>query len=473
MNTDEIWEKCLEIALNEEQIPGGLIESSLRGAATELVGDQLIVRVSFNADRVVQYQDYLKTYLTQACERNELDTLGLQIVEKEGASQEALPDLTSAPQTTPQNLSPDFNYPGKFKPTFTFENFVSGDSSRIPLEACKSIAEDLGNIFNPLFLYGDVGLGKTHLLHAIGNYVKEHYPRYKCLYSTTDRFISSFVMALRENEMENFRNTYRNVDVLLLDDIQFLEKGDAVKNELFYTLSELEMSGKQIMLAADRRPKDLDDIPERLKSRFMSGLVIDIRPPDLETRIAILRLKTKNLYPDNIEIADTAYSYIAENFTQNIRELEGALTRVIALSRIERQEKSDSGGLYISLIFAQNALSDLVNTSDSKPLTPTRILEVCSKYSRCEVEALIGPRRNKQITSARHMTMYALRQITDLSYPQIGEIFGGRDHSTVMHAVRKIETNIQVDKALFNQINDLLKILKTKNFRLEDVENIA
>ncbi len=471
MDVGQIWEKCLNIAKNEKEVPAGLIESSLVGADCELLGNQLIVKVPFNSDRLNQdYKSLLEEYLVQLCTENQIDVLGLQILEQEGILQKTLPE----PMVDSQKFVEVPDNSRKFKPTFTFENFVSGDSSRIPMEACKSVADDPGTAFNPLFLYGDVGLGKTHLLHAVGHYVEEHYPRYRCLYTTTDRFISSFIMALEKNGMENFRNTYRNVDVLLLDDIQFLKKGEGIKNELFYTLSELEMSGKQIILAADRQPKDLADIPERLKSRFMSGLVIDIRPPDLETRIAILQLKIKNLYAGNIEIASGAYSYIAENFTQNIRELEGALTRVVALSRLERQDKHDSGELYISLSFAQNALGDLIGIDDKRSLTPIEILKICAEYSRCEVAELIGPKRQQQIIKARHMAMFILRQITDLSYPQIGEFFGGRDHSTVMHAVKKIEVQMVEDTALFRQINQLLDTLKArKKYEAFSSEEVA
>lgn len=474
-----IWDDCLKLAENEDLIPRAFVKSSLTQVETAFAeNSQFLVYAPHDIQRINQeYTEPLSECLAKVCEKFGIEPLELQILKSRTNEQFSFDENVVADSNSasgPASIKP-YKPLGKteLKPTYTFDNFVAGDgASRLPLEAFKTVAEAPGEMYNPIFIYGDVGLGKTHLLHAVAHYVRKHFPDYIVRYSTTNQFLSDFVTAVSgtPKDMGEFRNFYRNVDVFLLDDIQFLTGKDATKNEIFDTLNDLYIAGKQIVLAADRQPKALEDIPERLQTRFMSGLVLDIKPPDFETRIAILRLKTGNLYT-NFEISDETYEFIAENFTQNIRELEGALTRLIAQAQLDNREReSDAESFYINLPYAQDALQSMLGSDWNKELTPTHIIEICADYLHCAVEELIGPRRSQQITTARHIAMYVMREITDLSFPQIGDVFGGRDHSTVMHAIRKkVEPQLKEDTALLNQVNELLRILKTKDLKF--IEN--
>lgn len=464
ITSEIVWEEVILLARNENYIPEGFIKSSLTHVETSFEkNSQFILYAHHHIGRIEQeYGEALNKCLTKACEKWDVEPLELQILKSqlqpELSFTSSPPANGSAPPYAPRTRS-------DLKPTFTFENFVGGGTSRLPLEACKAVAESPGEIYNPIFIHGDVGLGKTHLLHAVAHYVKEHFPGYEVRYSTTDQFISQFVTAVgKKGGMTDFHRSYRELDLFLLDDIQFFAGKEASKDELFNTLNDLYLSGKQIVLAADRPPAALEDIPQRLVSRFLSGLVIDIKPPDIETRMAILRLKTATQHT-KFEISDETYEFIAENFTENIRELEGALTRLIAQANLDnRSYDNTTGSFYINLAYAQNALESMLGPSWGETLTPNLIIEMCADFLHCSIEELTGPRRSQQVTTARHIAMYAMREITDLSFPQIGAIFGGRDHSTVMHAIRKkVEPQLKEDMALLNQVNELLRILRTKD----------
>ncbi len=477
ITAEYVWERCLEFLKRDTNTPHGFINSSLATAKVEVADLQLVVKTRQNSQKIIEnYHNVLNEILEKVCQKLSIQALELQIFSSEEpeilpldiASELTENEVESGTIISPSSIS-------ELKPNFTFDNFVAGESSKLPMQTCLSAAESPGENYSPLFLYGAVGLGKTHLLHAIGHYVEKHYTKYKYLYATIERFTNDYVNSVRLNRMESFRAKYRNLDVLLLDDIQFLTTKEATKDELHNTINELDMSGKQIVLAADRPPGELEDIPDRLTSRFASGLVIDIRPPDLETRIAILQLKTKNHNKKNIEIANEAYQYIAENFASNIRDLEGALNRTIAYASLDPNMSNAKGGrgenIYISYLYVQEVLKDLIGEHDRQNLTPTMILEICAKYLHCSVNELIGARRTKQIVSARHISMYVMREIGDLSYPQIGEIFGGKDHTTVIHAMRKIEKVMQEDSRLYNQVNDLSRMLKTGDRKIFEKDN--
>ena len=480
-----VWEQCLEFLRKDTNTPSSFINSSLATAKVEVADLQLVIKARQNSQKIIEdYSETLDQILTKVCEKLDIETLDLQIFSSDDA--EVLPLGLKGDDGAPEQKSLDSqtffssSRQPDLKPNFTFDNFVPGKSTKLPMQTCRAVAESPGQSYSPLFLYGDVGLGKTHLLHAIGHYVREHYPKYKYHYATMEKFMNDYVDSIHptrggkdfQRRGEDFRTKYRNLDVLLLDDIQFLAKWEATKDELFNTINELDMSGKQIVFAADRPPGELEDIPDRLVSRFASGLVIDIRPPDLETRIAILQLKTKNQAKKNIEIADEAYQYVAENFSSNIRDLEGALNRIIAYASLDSSiKKTKKSGIYISYLYAQEVLKDLVGDTDSALLTPPVILNISAKYLRCRVEDLVGTRRTKQIVAARHVSMYVMREVADLSYPQIGEIFGGKDHTTVIHATKKIEEKMQEDSILYNQVHELSRMLKTGDRKLLDQDD--
>lgn len=333
-------------------------------------------------------------------------------------------------------------------PRYTFENFVVGNSNKFTHAACMSVAESLSSRYNPLFIYGGVGLGKTHLMQAIGNYVLMNSNK-KVLYVSSEKFTNELINGIRDDRTEAFRNKYRNIDFLLIDDIQFLAKKERTQEEFFHTFNALHEANKQIIISSDRPPKEIPTLEERLRTRFEWGLITDIQSPDYETRVAILRKKAKM---ENFDIPDEIMSYIAEKIDSNIRELEGALIRVIAYSSLS--------GKNIDLELAKKALKEII--TDKKPvvITPDIIQEVVSENFNIRVEDLKSKKRNKDVVYPRQISMYLCRTLTDLSLPKIGEHFGGRDHTTVIHSYEKISSEMIKNPSLSNTINSLTEKIK-------------
>ena len=335
----------------------------------------------------------------------------------------------------------------RLDPRFTFESFVADPSNRLALAAAQTVAETPGRAYNPLYIYGDSGLGKTHLLHAIGNWVVQNYPRHRVLYVTTETFLNDFVDAVRHSTTVAFKRHYRECDVLLIDDVQFMQDKEGLQEELFHTYNTLHGEGKQIVLTSDRAPRSIPTLEERLSSRLLSGLMAEIDPPDLETRLAILRTKAAN---EGVSLPDDVGQFIAANVKDNIRELEGALIRVSAFASLS--------GEPVSLDLAQRVLSDL--GAESRLITPEMIVEaVATKYGQL-VGDLIGPSRTRPLVTARHVAIYLTRNLTDYSYPMIGRFFGGRDHSTCIAAVEKIEDQMKLRRQLYEQVTSLIHELK-------------
>ena len=336
-------------------------------------------------------------------------------------------------------------------PRFTFDNFVSGSTNRFAYQATLAVAETPGTAYNPLFIFGNVGLGKTHLLQAAAHFVKTHYPDKAVRYMATETFLNDFLMSIRNKQSEQFRQKYRKLDVLILDDIQILEGKEAMQEELFHTFNHMYGQNKQLIFSSDRQPDALLTLQDRLRSRFKSGLLTDIQPPSIEMRLAILEQnveqhnarRDRNTQPP-IVIPENALMFIAENFTDNIRELEGALTKVIAHAQLLRIPPS-----YES---AKEILSDLINYSCSEKLTAHDIICLATEFFSLPKEELLGPCRTKDLVMARHITMYALREHTDLSLPTIGGLFDGRDHTSVLHAVNKITEKMQTDNDIHSQV---------------------
>jgi len=332
-------------------------------------------------------------------------------------------------------------------PRYTFETFVSGSSNRFALAAAMGVAEKPARSFNPLFIYGDAGLGKTHLLHAIGNYVREHYPELHVVYVSAENFTNDFIESIRTNTQFAFKQRYRTCDVLLIDDIHFLEHKDGTREEFFHTFNALHDDNRQIVITSDRSPKGLNAFEDRLRTRFDWGLTTDVKPPELETRLAILRRKAER---ESIPVPDEVLEYIGTHVTDNIRELEGALIRVAAYASIHN--------VPATRLLAEEQLRDLIN-AEARQLTPRMILETTAEMFGTTVEDLVGKSRSRPLVTSRQICMYVFRQMTDFSYPAIGREFGGRDHTTVIHAVDKISTLMKERRAIFDQVTSLMQRL--------------
>lgn len=334
-------------------------------------------------------------------------------------------------------------------PKYTFDTFVIGSNNRFAHAASLAVAEAPAKAYNPLFLYGGVGLGKTHLMHAIGHYIMEHNPNSRVVYTTSEKFMNEFINSIRDNRGEIFRNKYRTIDILLIDDIQFLAGKESTQEEFFHTFNALHNDNKQIVISSDRPPKEIETLEERLRSRFEWGLITDIQPPDLETRIAILRKKAK---AENLDIPNEAMVYIANQINTNIRELEGALTRVVAYSTMTNQD--------ITTHLTAEALKDIIPSSRPKMITIQDIQQRVGEFYGLRLEDFKARKRTKAIAFPRQIAMYLSRELTDYSLPKIGEAFGGRDHTTVIHAHEKITQALAEDQELYKVIQNLIDKIK-------------
>ena len=335
-------------------------------------------------------------------------------------------------------------------PRYTFDTFVIASSNRFAHAAAQSVAESPAQSYNPLFIYGDAGLGKTHLLHAIGNYVLENFSGRHVRYLTTETYMNEFVDAIRTNATTAFKRRYRECDVLLIDDVQFMERKESLQEEFFHTFNSLYGASKQIVLTSDRPPKSIATLEDRLRSRFLSGLITIVQPPDLETRLAILQAKAEH---EQVDVPDDVLDFIATHVKDNIRELEGALIRVTAFASLYRQPMSRE--------LAEQVLSDIVSADQPRRITPQVILQATSETFGFSVDELCGPNRRRPLVTARQVSMYVFRELTDFSYPAIGREFGGRDHSTVMHAVDKIAGLMKERHQIYNQVTDLIVRIKS------------
>ncbi|MGB7449753.1 MAG: chromosomal replication initiator protein DnaA [Ornithinimicrobium sp.] len=332
----------------------------------------------------------------------------------------------------------------RLNPKYTFDTFVSGSSNRFAHAASLAVAEAPARAYNPLFIYGESGLGKTHLLHAIGHYARNLYPQTRVRYVNSEEFTNDFINSIRDDKAGAFQRRYRNVDVLLIDDIQFLQGKEQTVEEFFHTFNTLHNSEKQVVITSDQPPKKLSGFAERLRSRFEWGLLTDVQPPDLETRIAILQKKAAQ---ERMSTPPEVLELIASKISTNIRELEGALIRVTAFASLSGQPPTTE--------LATHVLKDIIPGVNAGRITATTILTEVSNYFRISVDDLCGPSRSRTLVNARQVAMYLCRELTDLSLPKIGQEFGGRDHTTVMHAERKIRQLIGERRSLFDQITEL------------------
>ncbi|WP_195940993.1 chromosomal replication initiator protein DnaA [Romboutsia sp. 1001713B170131_170501_G6] len=347
-----------------------------------------------------------------------------------------------------KNSASKANYPN-LNPKYTFDTFVIGNSNRFAHAACVAVAESPARAYNPLFLYGGVGLGKTHLMHAIGHHIMSQKKDPKVVYVSSEKFTNELINSIKDDRNEEFRNKYRNVDVLLIDDIQFIAGKERTQEEFFHTFNSLHEANKQIIISSDRPPKEIPTLEDRLRSRFEMGLITDIQAPDFETRIAILRKKAQM---ENIDVPNEVMTYIAKNIKSNIRELEGALTRVVAYSSLTNRT--------ISFELAEEALKDIITTSKNEEINVNRIKEKVASVFDIKMEDFNSKKRTRSIAYPRQIAMYLSRELTDLSLPKIGEEFGGRDHTTVIHAHDKIIKDIQTNEEIKIKIEKIISELK-------------
>ena len=350
----------------------------------------------------------------------------------------------------PEN-APTWDSSARLNPNYTFDTFVIGQSNRFAHASAFAVAEQPGIVYNPLFIYGGSGLGKTHLLHAIGHYTKYLYPNLRVRYVNSEEFTNDFINSIRDDEGSSFKQIYRNVDVLLIDDIQFLAGKEATMEEFFHTFNALYNHQKQIVITSDLPPKQLTGFAERMRSRFGSGLNVDVQPPELETRIAILRKKAQS---EILPVRDDVMEYIASHVTANIRELEGALIRASAAASMKKPPEP------ITLAEAETYLKDLLSDTGGAEITSALVLSTVAKYFDVSIEDMQSKSRTRTLTNARQVAMYLLRELTEMSLPRIGNDLGGRDHTTVMHAVRKVSAQMAERQTIFNQVTELTNLIR-------------
>lgn len=431
-NLDTVWEKTLESIANLLSKPS--FETWFKPTKpVSLDGNVLTVEVPNDFAREwleSRYSSLLASTIRDLIE----EEIELRFVTPE--RNESIKVATAAPQSV---------QPSSLNPKYTFESFVVGESNRFAHAASLAVAEAPGKAYNPLFIYGGVGLGKTHLMQAVGHFVLKSHPDYRVVYVSSEKFTNELINAIRFNRTPQFRDTYRNVDVLLVDDIQFFAGKESTQEEFFHTFNTLYESSRQIVISSDRPPKEIPTLEDRLRSRFEWGLITDIQAPDLETRIAILRKKAST---EGWHLPNDVIVNIADQINSNIRELEGALIRIIAFASFHNKQ--------ITLEMANEVLKDVISSSKTQRVTIPLIQQAVAEFFNIEIEDLKAQRRTKNVTFPRQIAMYIIRELTDYSLPKIGEEFGGRDHTTVIHAYEKIQNSIKEDPEVDRIIKTLI-----------------
>ena len=421
-------------------------------------------------DRIMsRYLPLVRDALEEIGSSNRMFVVDVQVSDTGDGFTETLPDIEPSEATTGYTAGhPGNGVPGPtgsgysrssepgtpadlagLNPRYSFDTFVKGQSNQFALAAASRVAETPGRSYNPLFIYGAAGLGKTHLLHAIGHYVHRHYQHDVVRYVSTETFLNEYVDAIRSNTAGNFKRRYRDIDVLLIDDIQFMEGKEGLQEEFFHTFNTLHGANKQIVISSDRMPDAIPTLEERLRGRFKWGLITDVQPPDMETRLAILRNKAER---DDSRLPAETLEFIAAHITNNIRELEGALIRVTAYASLNR--------VPITTHLAETLLRDLLTDSSTKTRTDDELLAEMAIILGQSVDALRGKSRQRPLVTSRQIAMYVFRDLTDLSYPAIARLFGGRDHTTVIHAVEKIQRLMSERKQVYDQVTDMQQRLK-------------
>ncbi len=445
----DLWDKTLNI------LKGELTEVSyntwIKSCEPISMSDntiRLAVPNDFTKDIIEgRYKDLVSNAIKQVALKKyniTFTTLSEEVLEEQAKAAESKSKPKSS-VTVNDEMSATLN------PKYTFDSFVIGNSNRFAHAASLAVAESPARAYNPLFIYGGVGLGKTHLMHAIGHYVLQTNPSAKVVYVSSEKFTNELINSIRHDKNEEFRSKYRNVDILLIDDVQFIAGKESTQEEFFHTFNALHDANKQIILSSDRPPKEIPTLEDRLRSRFEWGLIADMQPPDFETRMAILKKKAD---VEGLNVPNEVMVYIATKIKSNIRELEGALIRIVAYSSLTNSE--------ITVDLASEALKDIISNKQAKNITIDIIQDVVANYYNLRIEELKSQRRTRNVAYPRQIAMYLARKLTDLSLPKIGEEFGGRDHTTVIHAYEKISEEIKKDEGLESVINNFTKKLTQK-----------
>ena len=437
-----LWEKTLDIIKSElSEVSFNTWIKSCEPISISSDTLKISVPNSFTQDILdKRYKDLVANSIKAVCSK--LYTIEF-VIASEAYIKE---DIKKADKTPSKSIVVNDEMSSTLNPKYTFNSFVIGNSNRFAHAASLAVAEAPAKAYNPLFIYGGVGLGKTHLMHAIGHYILDGNPNAKVVYVSSEKFTNELINAIKDDRNEEFRKKYRNVDVLLIDDIQFIAGKERTQEEFFHTFNELHDANKQIILSSDRPPKEIPTLEDRLRSRFEWGLIADIQVPDFETRMAILKKKAD---VENLNVANEVMGYIATKIKSNIRELEGALIRIVAYSSLTNRE--------ITVDLATEALKYIISKKQGKHITIDLIQDVVSSYFNLRVEDLKSQRRTRNVAYPRQIAMYLSRKLTDMSLPKIGEEFGGRDHTTVIHAYEKISENLKTDDSLQHTVNDLTK----------------
>jgi chromosomal replication initiator protein len=448
---ESTWKSCFHstaaVALRDDALvvaaPSSLVKERLEGRWAGLVTTTL---TELGVGEVA-----LEVQVRPDVRPNELfpEAMSPSEVDGDGGSPRAAPG-TAAARIPPPPVGNGAGRGPSLNPRYTFDSFVTGASNRFAHAAALSVAETPARSYNPLFIYGVAGLGKTHLLHAISHYVRENYPAYAVRYVSTEAYLNDFVDAIRSNSTGQFKRKYRQVDVLLVDDIQFMENKEGLQEEFFHNFNELHGANKQIVISSDRPPKAIATLEDRLRTRFEWGLITDVQPPDFETRLAILRKKADR---EPTAIPPEVLEFIASHITNNIRELEGALIRVSAFASLTREP--------LTMELATDVLGDVLSDSLPRLITAKVILEATATMFGFSVEELQGTSRRRPLVTARQVGMYVCRELTDLSYPAIAREYGGRDHTTVIHAVEKIRALMGERRQIYDQVTELMQVIKT------------
>lgn len=440
MELEQIWEEALKM-IEEETSPVSFATWIQPIVPCGIIGNKIILQVKESFLKEIIEKRHLPLIRTaiKMVTKNEYDIMITTEEEQMAGNLHNLAAEKPAENELARNLNPKY----------VFDSFVVGNSNRMAHAASLAVAESPAQAYNPLFLYGNSGLGKTHLMHSIGHFILDRNPQAKVLYVTSETFTNELINSIQNNKNEEFRNKYRNIDVLMIDDIQFISKKEGTQEEFFHTFNALYESNKQIIISSDRPPKEIKTLEDRLRSRFEWGLIADVQPPDYETRIAILKKKAER---DNLTVPDDVMAYIAKNIASNIRELEGALTRIVAFATLTNQD--------ISIALAENSLKDIFSENSATPLTPELIQQVVAEYYNIRVEDIQGSKKPKNIAFPRQVSMYLCRKLLDISLPKIGESFGGRDHTTVIYAISKIEKQLESDEGLQKTVHALEKEIK-------------
>lgn len=435
MDIEQVWEKV--VALLADEISAVSFNSWIKPVtAVEMTESKIVLCVPFGVNKNMIMTKYFS--LIESC---------LEAVTSKKRSIEVI----VSEETKASDDEDPLRVESTLNPRYTFDSFVVGNNNTVAYVAALAVAESPAQTYNPLFLYGGSGLGKTHMLQAIGNYYLENYPKKKVLYTTSEKFNYELVTAIREKNNQAFRNKYRKVDLLLIDDVQFFAGKEFSQEELFHTFNALHEKDKQIVLTSDRLPSEIPQLEVRVRTRFNSGLVVDVQPPDYETRMAILKTKLESEY---LEVSDDILAFVADCIKSNVRDLEGAVKRIVLYAGIKRTN-------HITMELASEALTDIMKSQPKRRITPQLIISEVEKYYMLPKGSLVSKKRSHDVAYPRQVAMYICREILDdPSFPKIGESFGGRDHSTAMHNVGKIKEELNGNSELRTVVDEIITNIK-------------